>query len=48
MKQKHLYEAPLTEFYEINLDSALLQGSVESMNPIEGSWEVPMDKLNLL
>ena len=41
MKQivKELYQAPLAECWEISCEGALLQGSVEKMNSVQGSWD---------
>jgi len=41
MKQivKELYQAPLAECWEISCEGALLQGSVEKMNSVQGFWD---------
>ncbi len=33
------YETPFTTAYQLMLKSRILEGSVESMNEVEGSWE---------
>ena len=37
--RKETYQTPLTELFELRFEAALLQGSVEGMNEVEGSWE---------
>lgn len=36
---KLVYEKPQSEIYVIDLEGTLLQGSVEAMNTVNGSWE---------
>lgn len=36
---KSIYEKPQSEIYVIDLGGTLLQGSVEAMNTVNGSWD---------
>ena len=36
---KQVYEQPLAEIYEIEMEGTLLDGSVEAMTTVEGSWD---------
>ena len=36
---KTFYEKPLADVFEIEMEGTLLDGSVEAMNAITGSWE---------
>lgn len=36
---KHTYQTPHSEPFEVQMEESLLQGSVEGMTEVPGSWD---------